>query len=108
MEEHRTLDDKELYDRLSQAGLVERLTTSMEWGLLKEASRRIVDRAIDKFALSPPEILDDKAAMADLRAIIKKWKYGIFSEIEMLKQDGEAAFYEAQNRGIIGETKTEK
>jgi len=101
-EEYRTLDDKDLLERLERAGLAERLTTSMEWGLLKEAGRRIVDRATDQFAMKTE--VTDMAELSDLKAIIRKWKYGIFNEIEMLRQDGESAFEEAQNKKILDDT----
>jgi hypothetical protein len=95
------LDDKELLKRLDNAVLAEKLTSDPAWALFKEIAKRIVDRAVNQFALAPPDILDDRAALADLRATIKKYKFALFSEIETLKQDGVAAHEEARQRNIL-------
>ena len=96
------IDDKELVDRVNKAVLAERLETQEEWGLLKEAAIRIVDRAVDQLAgmkLSPDTIYE---AM-ELQIIIRKYKHGLFREVEILAQEGEILFKEANDRDILGQ-----
>lgn len=96
---YSVLDDKELLEKIEQAGLAERLVNDPAWGLLQEASKRIIDRAITKFALSTKA--DDLVSIIELQTIIRKYKLGLFSEIEILRHEGEEAFEEAKNRGSI-------
>lgn len=93
------LDDKEIFDKLKKAELAERLLASPEWKLLKEAALRIVDRAISKFALSTKA--DDLVAIIELQIIIRKYKFGLFEEIDLLAQEGIVAFEEAKDRQLI-------
>lgn len=97
---YNNLDDKELYDKLEKAELASRLKGSSEWKLLEEAARRIVDRAITEFALKTKA--DDIVRIIELKTIIKKYKFMLFDELEMLVQEGEYAFEEAKQRDIIG------
>jgi hypothetical protein len=92
------LDDKELYDKLSQAGLADKLQTSQEWGLLKKAADRIVERAIKAFMVTPAT---NTQAIIELQQVIKKYKYGLFAEIEMLRNEGEYVFEAAVERQLI-------
>lgn len=94
-----TLDDKELYDKLNKAELADRLLVSPEWKLLKEAASRIVDRAISKFALSTKA--DDLVAIIELQTVIRKYKFGLLEEIDLLAQEGIIAFEEAKARELI-------
>ncbi len=95
------LDDKELYDQLEKAGLAEKLENNPEWKLLKEAANRIIDRAITEFALRTKP--DDLKAIIILQTIIKKYKYGIFDEIKVLKDASNMLTEEARDRGLIGQ-----
>ena len=95
-----SIEDKELYELLEKATLAERLENDPAWKMLREAGNRIVDRAVDEFALrSDPKNIEQ---IINLKTIIKKYKYGIFQEVEMLKRESEFAFEEAKDRGIIG------
>jgi hypothetical protein len=95
------LDDKELYDQLEKAGLAEKLESQPEWALIKEAANRIVDRAITEFALRTKP--DDMKAIIMLQVIIKKYKFGVFDEIKVLKEASEMLSEEAKSRGIFGD-----
>lgn len=93
------LDDKELFDQLEKAGLAEKLEDSPEWKLLKEAANRIVERALTEFALRTKP--DDQAAIITLQTIIKKYKFGLFDEIKVLKDASNMLYEEARQRGMI-------
>jgi len=95
-----SIEDKELYELLEKANLIEKLENDPAWRILKEAAKRVVDRAVDEFALrSDPKNIEQ---IINLKLIIKKYKYVIFQEVEMLKRESEFAFEEAKERGIIG------
>lgn len=96
--DYSTLDDKELFDRLEKAGLVEKLQTDPAWGLLKEAAGRIVDRAERTLVNTPAS---NTEGIIELQQVIKKWKYGLFAELEMLKQESEVAYRELQERDTL-------
>jgi len=95
------LSDKELHDKLQEAGLVEKLTSSPEWGMFKEASDRIIDRAINEFAKNTKA--DDTVKVIELQTIIRKYKYGLFNEVNSLKVESDMLFEEAKSRGMFGE-----
>lgn len=95
------LDDKELYDNLEKAGLVDKLMSDPAWGMLQEAADRIVNRAIVEFALRT-DPTDIKKVVA-LQVIIKKYRVGgLFEEIKTLKSESEAIYEEARQRGLLG------
>jgi hypothetical protein len=95
------MEDKDVYDYLHKAGLVEKLTNTEEWKVLKEAGERIVDRALTEFALKTKA--DDLTRIIELQTTIRKYKFGLFNEVELLKQNSELLFKEARERGLIGE-----
>ena len=97
-DEYSALDDKELCEKLLQTDLANRLLNSPEWGLLKEARDRIINRAIAQFVITD---VTDIGKITELKVILKKYKYGLFSEIEQLAQEGELAFEEAKERSLI-------
>ena len=94
------LTDRQLFDELEKAHLTERLETTPEWKMLKEAAGRIVERAVTEFAVKVKP--DDVTRIIQLQTIIKKYKYGLFDEIRILKQESEQLFTEARDRGLIG------
>lgn len=102
MAEFDYLDDRELFDKLQKAGLAEALRNSPEWSLVREAARRIVDRAVEKFAIATKA--DDVVGIVELQATIRKYKFGLFEEIGQLVQEGEIAFEEAKSRGLFKKT----
>ena len=93
------MDDKELYEQLEQAGLVERLENDPAWGMLREAGNRIVERAVAEFALRCDPT--DVKHVTELKTIIKKYKFGLFNEVSVLKSESEQLYQEARNRGIF-------
>ena len=98
--EFNTLDDKALFDKLQQAELANRLLNSPEWGLVKEAAERIIDRALAKFALNMKA--DDLLGIMETQMLLRKYKYGLFSEVEQLAQEGELYYLELKGRDLIG------
>lgn len=92
--------DKELFESLSKAGLSDKLENSPEWKMLREAADRIVNRAVNEFALKAKA--DDLTRITELQAIIRKYKYGLFDEVQLLKVESEFIYQEAKERGIIG------
>lgn len=98
------LSDKELYDKIHQAGLAERLVNSEEWQLVQKAADRIVERAVRTLVNTPATNL---AAVIELQQVIKKYKYGLFAEVEMLRKEGELVFDELQERDALTGVTTE-
>ena len=96
MEVLNSLDNRELYERLERSGLADKLDHDPAWRLVKEAADRIVEAAIKEIVNTPP---NEMVRIAELQQVIKKYKYALFSEIEMLKQEGELAFNELKERG---------
>ncbi|MCR4286872.1 MAG: hypothetical protein NUW09_02535 [Deltaproteobacteria bacterium] len=94
-----TLDDKALFDRLQQAELANRLLVSPEWQLVKEAADRIIERALAKFALNIKA--DDLLGVMETQMLLRKYKYGLFSEVEQLAQEGELYYLELKNRDSL-------
>lgn len=92
------LSDKDLFDKLELSGLAEKLESSAEWKLLREAAKRIVDRATRQFTETDPT---NVGRIAHLQAVISKYKYDLFAEIAILKQEGEFVFEECKHREII-------
>lgn len=94
-------DDRELFEKLEQAGLADRLMADPAWGLLRKAADRIVEKALKQFVLNtkPTEI----EKIIEFQLLVRKYKYGkLFAEIEELRQEGELAYEEAKERGILG------
>lgn len=94
------LDDKEIFDQLHKAGLAEKLVNEEHWKLLKEASDRIVERAVKEFALKADPT--NLAHIIQLQTVIRQYKYGFLREIEILKTESELLFDEARDRGLLG------
>ena len=89
------LTDKELFDKISQAALAEKLETHDEWKLLRVAADRIVERAVRALIQTPAT---NTAAVIELQQVIKKYKFGLFAEIDLLRQEGEFVLDELRNR----------
>ena len=92
------LADKDIFDKLERARLADNLVSSSEWKLLKVAADRIVERAVRTFCMTPVSNIE---AIIELQQVIKKYKYGLFAEIEMLRSEGDYVFDEARYRGLI-------
>jgi hypothetical protein len=94
------IDDKELISQLEKAALSERLRNQEEWKLLQEAANRIVDRAVTQFAKMTLNADTIYEAM-ELQIIIRKYKHGLFKEVDLLAQEGERLFEEAKDRDLL-------
>lgn len=97
--DYSVLDDEQLYDEFKKADIANRLATSPEWALVKEAANRIVERAVDKFATATDP--SDMGAILELQLTIRKYKHGLFAEVEMLAQTSEIYFDELAERGVL-------
>ena len=102
MEEYNDLASEELFKRIYDADLAEKLESSEEWRLVKEAADRIVEASIKKFALDVKVGKDSLEDILELQLIIRKYKYGLFKEFEMLANEREFLRDEAKERGILG------
>jgi len=97
--EYSNLEDKELFDKLHKAELSDRLLHSPEWKLLKEAADRIIDRTLQRFAFAIKA--DDMVAIIETQILLRKYKYGLFAEVDQLAQEGELFFEELKERGLL-------
>ena len=97
---YRELTDPELYDQLEKANLAEKLEVQPEWAMLKEAANRIVERAVLELTVKCKA--SETERIIQLQTIIKKYKYGLFDEIKVLKMESEQLFTEAHDRGLVG------
>lgn len=93
------LSDKELHEAFQKAEIARKIEESPEWKILKEASNRIVDRAINEFAKNVKA--DDELRIIELQTIIRKYKYGLLAEVDLLKTESEFLFEEAKSRGFF-------
>lgn len=99
--DYSVMDNKDLYDQLNKAGLIDKLATSPEWKMLQEAANRIVERAIKEFSCSTKA--NNIVRIIELQTIIRKYKYGLIDEVNILKNESEFIYQEAKFRGLIGE-----
>ncbi len=101
MEDYSELTDREIYEKLEQASLADKLLNSPEWKIFQEASDRIVERAVEELATKVKA--DETTRIIELQTIIRKYKYGLFNEIKILKMESDQLFTEARERGVIGD-----
>lgn len=101
--DYSELEDKELFDKLQQVELSDKLIHSPEWKLLKEAADRIIERALERFALVIKA--DDMVAVIETQILLRKYKYGLFAEVNQLAQEGELFFEELKERGLLSKEK---
>ena len=95
-EAYEELEEKDLYDIIEDANEAMKLLNGPNGNVIKNASNRIVERAIFKFAKQTDP--KDIAAVIELQLIIRKYKYGLFEEVQQLAQEGEEAQKELDNR----------
>lgn len=97
--DYSILDDKELVKKMDKSGLAEKLKSDEAFQLLREAGNRIAERAISDFVFKVP--LDDIQAIATVKAIIRKYKYELFAEIEAIAMEGDILFEEIKDRNLL-------
>lgn len=97
--EYSILEDKELFEKLQQAELSDKLVNSKEWQLLKVAADRIVERALERFALVIKA--DDIVGVIETQILLRKYKFGLFSEVDQLAKEGRLYYEELQDRGVL-------
>lgn len=93
------LEDRALFDKLQQVELADKLTNSPEWRLVKTAADRIIERALERFALAMKA--DDLIGVMETQLLLRKYKYGLFSELDQLAQEGELYYEELKDRGVL-------
>lgn len=93
------LKDAELLEKLEASALSNKLKNEPEWRLLQTAADRIVDRAVNKFAVMKV-CPDNLCEVIELQVIIRKYKMGLFKEVEQLAQEGDIVVGELKERGI--------
>ena len=96
---YRDLDDKELLQKMDKSALADKLKNDEAFQLLREAGNRIAERAIADFVFKVP--LDDLQGLASLKAIIRKYKYELFAEIEAIAMEGDILFEEIKGRDLF-------
>ena len=94
------LSDIELLKELEESALAERLKSSEEWKLLKTLAERVVERAVNELAIKTRP--DDIVRITELKTVIRKHKYGIFKEIELLAEKGPFLYDTARKRDLEG------
>ena len=97
--DYRDLDDKELLQKMDKSALADKLKNDEAFQLLREAGNRIAERAIAEFVFKVP--LDDLQGLASLKAIIRKYKYELFAEIEAIAMEGDILFEEVKGRDLF-------
>lgn len=97
--DYRDLDDKELLQKMDKSALADKLKNDEAFQLLREAGNRIAERAIADFVFKVP--LDDLQGLASLKAIIRKYKYELFAEIEAIAMEGDILFEEIKGRDLF-------
>lgn len=95
---YHEMTDEELYEELKKADLAEKFLESPQGKLIQEAALRIVDRAVTEFALAPSDILKDPEKLAELRVIIRKYRFGLFEEIKQISREGFLIYEEFKTR----------
>lgn len=97
--DYSILDNQELVKKMDKSGLAEKLISDEAFQLLKEAGKRIAERAIADFVYKVP--LDDIQGLASIRAVIRKYKYDLFTEIESIAREGDHLFEELKERDLL-------
>ena len=90
--DYSSISDKELFDKLQQAGVIEGLKNSEEWKIIDEVRRRAIDYWTYHLVFKVKA--GDMSEFERIRAIIRVWKYDLFRDLEIIKQEGEMAFEE--------------
>ena len=98
--EYLELSDRELFEELQKADLADKLETSPEWRMLKEAANRIIDRAVLEFACKVKA--NDLPKIIELQTVIRKYRFGLINEVDILKQESKYIYQSARDRGLIG------
>lgn len=94
----QALSDQELMRKLEEADIIEAFEKDPRWKLFREATRRVYERADQALDMVAP---DNQAAIMMYQLTKRFYKNVIVTILDSFKNDGEAAFYEAKDRGII-------
>ena len=97
-QEYESLSDDQLVARLDNADMMERFLKSDDWKLFREAFRRIYLEADEKLNTVDP---GDYKKIAELQVLKKFYRNVLEMTIHWYKVDGQAAFEEAKDRGML-------
>jgi hypothetical protein len=92
----RELEDKDLYDLIEQGDYVNNFLKSKMGAIVIEACKRIAEK-IDRqiaFKVNP----HDTSKVTELQTKLRFYKYEIYNLFEVLKEDGEKAQIELEER----------
>ena len=101
--EYQELNNDELLRRLDNSDLMDRFLRSEDWKLFNEAFRRIYEDADARLNEIDP---GDYKKIAELQIMKKFYKNVLQTTIQWYKVDGEAAWSEAKDRGLLEQLKS--
>lgn len=92
------LDDEKLIEQIENAAEIKDLETHKGWKLLNEACKRAAFQAGEALADVDPK---DEVLIVKYQQIKKLYGHVIPSLINSFKQEGDLAFQESKNRGLL-------
>jgi len=99
--EFEYMTDDEIEAKLSQWEKMEIFEASEQWKIFDVACKRVAEKAkMDLVQTSP----SDTVRIIELQQIIKLYSSVFRGLINSFKQEGEVAYYEAENRGLTKQT----
>ncbi len=99
--EYSHLPDKELLSILEDATFAVKLEDSPEWKVFREVCQRIEKKASEELLNTS---VDEKIKIIELQVAIKFYRKVLPNLIASIKAEGEEAFIEAQERGLLSQT----
>lgn len=93
------VDDSVLFEKIQKADFAERIKTQDEWKLFDEMCKRVIDNAVDEFAIKTDPT--DIAKIVKLQTIIKLYKHMFLNELNQLITEGRLVFDEIKDRGEL-------
>jgi hypothetical protein len=94
------ITDRELLDKLDKAAIAERLAESVEWSLVREASKRVTEKA--QMELLEVDPMENPGRVQELQILVKVLRNLIPGIVNGLQQEGRLAFFEARERELDG------
>jgi len=96
--------DKELYDKLHKAGLLERMKTDEGFKLLQEVMDKAVNYWTDYFVFKVKP--SDIGEVARVQSMLRIYKHEFFKNLNLIDLEGEEAYnrLQEQNNGSLSDT----
>jgi hypothetical protein len=92
------VSDRELLDKLDKAAIAERLAESVEWSLVREASKRVAEKA--QMEMLDVDPMENPGRVQELQILVKVLRNLIPGIVNGLQQEGRLAFFEAKERDL--------